>query len=249
MTTITFWLHHSHNDLSSAQEKLTAVWRRQIGRINCNLITSLLHVRGTYSNPPQMNLKWPLFMKLWQKSIIKIEWQQKWITTSDTVCFCVNPTAENLQELRKLKQIFQHCAHDYRITLSTWARAVWALPPGQCRLHTPSLTHTNNESVLKRLCPRANAHVWYRIRRPWCRVGEWVYLGVVDFGDEWKLVIPWLFYMLYGQLDCGLDALTNAAHQRRLVHRHEHHDGQLFIIPREPAVVLTVPRIVIADLG
>lgn len=55
--------------------------------------------------------------------------------------------------------------------------------------------------------------------------------------------------MLYGQLDCGLDALTNAAHQRRLVHRHEHHDGQLLIIPREPAVVLTVPRIVIADLG
>lgn len=77
----------------------------------------------------------------------------------------------------------------------------------------------------------------------------YVYLGVIDFGDEWERVLPGLPYMLDSQLDCRLDSLADAAHQGRLVHGHKNHDGQVFPIPGEPAVVLSVFGAVVAHLG
>ena len=76
-----------------------------------------------------------------------------------------------------------------------------------------------------------------------------VYLGVVDFGDERERVLPGLPYVLDGQLDRRLDPLADAAHQGRLVHGHKNHDGQVFPVPGEPAVVLSVLGAVVAHLG
>lgn len=76
-----------------------------------------------------------------------------------------------------------------------------------------------------------------------------VYLGVVDFGDEREGVLPGLPDVLDGQLHRGLDALADAAHQGRLVHGHKDHDGQVFPVPGEPAVVLAVFGAVVAHLG
>ena len=75
------------------------------------------------------------------------------------------------------------------------------------------------------------------------------YLGVVDLGDERERVLPGLPYVLDGQLDRRLDALADAAHQGRLVHGHEDHDGQVLPVPGEPAVVLSVLGAVVAHLG
>lgn len=75
------------------------------------------------------------------------------------------------------------------------------------------------------------------------------HLGVVDLGDERERVLPGLPYVLDGQLDGRLDALADAAHQGRLVHGHEDHDGQVLPVPGEPAVVLAVLGAVVAHLG
>lgn len=77
----------------------------------------------------------------------------------------------------------------------------------------------------------------------------YVYLGVIDFGDEWERVLPGLPYVLDGQLDRRLDPLADAAHQGRLVHGHKNHDGQVFPVPGEPAVVLSVFGAVVTHLG
>lgn len=76
-----------------------------------------------------------------------------------------------------------------------------------------------------------------------------IYLGVVDFGDEGERVLPGLPYVLDGQLDRRLDPLADAAHQGRLVHWHKNHDGQVFPVPGEPAVVLSVFGAVVTHFG
>lgn len=55
--------------------------------------------------------------------------------------------------------------------------------------------------------------------------------------------------MLDGQLDRGFDPLADAAHQGRLVHGHQNHNGQVLPVPGEPAVVLAVFGAVVAHLG
>lgn len=52
--------------------------------------------------------------------------------------------------------------------------------------------------------------------------------------------------MFDGELHGGLDALTDVAHQRRFVHRHQHHDRDVLGFP---GCVRTVPRVVVAHLS
>lgn len=55
--------------------------------------------------------------------------------------------------------------------------------------------------------------------------------------------------MLDGELNRRFDSLTDAAHEGRLVHGHEDHDGQVLPVSGEPAVVLSVFGAVVAHLG